>query len=47
MLENTEEAITNGVSSDTLNVGHMTQKDVKQNKNTTQHVLETTIIKHK
>jgi len=47
MLENTAEAISNEVSRDTLNVGHMTQKDVKQTKNTTQHVLDTTINKHK
>ena len=47
MLENTEGAITNEISRDTLNVGHMTQKDVKQNKNTTQDVLDTTINKHK
>ena len=47
MLENTEDAITHGVFRDTLHVGHMTHKDVKQNKYTTQHVLDTTINKHR
>jgi hypothetical protein len=47
MLENTEEAIKNGQSRDTLNVGHRTEKEVKQNKNTTQYVLDHTINKHK
>ena len=44
MLENTEGAITNGQSRDTLNVGHRTEEEVKQNKNTRQYVLDPTII---
>ena len=47
MLENTEEAIKNGQSRDTLNVGHRTEEEVKQNINTTQYVLDPTINKHK
>jgi hypothetical protein len=47
MLENTEGAIKNGQSKDTLNVGHRTEEEVKQNKNTTQYVLDPTINKHK
>ena len=38
MLENTEGAIKNGQSRDTLNVGHRTEEEVKQNKNT-QHKM--------
>jgi hypothetical protein len=47
MLENTEGAIKNGQSRKTLNVGHRTEEEIKQNKNTTQYVLDTTINKHK
>ena len=35
MLENTEGAMKNGQSRETLNVGHRTEEEVKQNK--TQH----------
>jgi hypothetical protein len=47
MLENAEGAIKNGQYRDTLNVGHRTEEEIKQNKNTTQYVLDTTFSKHK
>jgi hypothetical protein len=47
MLENAEGATKNGQSRDTLNVGHRTEEEVKQNKNTTQYVLDTNFSKHK
>jgi hypothetical protein len=42
MLENTERAIKNGQSRETT---QGTQDEEKQNKNTTQYVLDTTIRK--
>ena len=42
-LENTEWTIINGQSRETGNMG--TQDEEKQNKNTTQYVLDTTICK--
>jgi len=42
-LKNTEVAIKNGQSRETCNMG--TQDEEKQNKNTTQYVLDTTIHK--
>jgi len=44
MLENTEDAIKKGQSRETGNIGY-TQDYEKQNKNTTQYALETTIPK--
>ena len=41
MLENTEGAIKNGQSRETGNMGY----EDKKNKNTTQYVLDTTILK--
>ena len=44
-LENTEEAIKNGQSRDTSNIGYTRRRKTKQKHNTTQYVLDTTIHK--
>ena len=48
MLENSEGAIKNGQSRETGNIGYTrqgTQDEDKQNNNTTQYLLDTTIRK--
>ena len=45
MLENTEEAIQNGQSRETVNVGYTRPKKKTKNKSTIRHVLDTTIYK--
>ena len=47
MLEDTEGAIKNGQSRETGNIGYTRYKmKTKQNKNTTQYMLDITICKH-
>ena len=44
-LENTEEAIKNGQSRDTSNIGYTRRRQTKHNHNTTQYVPDNTIRK--
>jgi len=41
----TEGPIKNGQSRDTDNTGYTRRRETKQNKNTTQHLLDTTVRK--